>query len=308
MVRWQLYRNRDDDIWSNEWFKTTPAHQIPQRSAVTRTSGMDPKDSSSRQLAGATSCIRLFGVQRLAWQTSNLRVSVRIRQETPNTTAAAHHYSLASRRTSITDDCCRLSLWCVNRTDSWPRGFKDNKPDVLKLYLRDVLLGWWTSKTSATFQTSLRSRSERAWISFDAFETPARDRLRTWVQIPAGPPNMKCKYCDKDKPEDDFSIARRINGKIYRRLKCSECKVKRQKQRRHEIAAWLSTFKAERGCVLCGIKDPRVLQFDHLGKKEFNIAEVVSRGMGKSRILQEIIKCQVLCANCHAIKTFEDGR
>lgn len=63
-------------------------------------------------------------------------------------------------------------------------------------------------------------------------------------------------------------------------------------------------------CSDCGIFDPRVLEFDHLPEfeKKFDIARAVS---GSTRswnsILNEINKCEIVCANCHRIRTIGRG-
>ena len=57
-------------------------------------------------------------------------------------------------------------------------------------------------------------------------------------------------------------------------------------------------------CVHCGIKDPVVLEFDHISGQKFkNISYLVKRGFAWEVIYLEINKCQVLCANCHRRKT-----
>jgi hypothetical protein len=65
----------------------------------------------------------------------------------------------------------------------------------------------------------------------------------------------------------------------------------------------LASIKLERGCYDCGFNsDPDALHFDHVrGKKEFDL----SRASGSSwdRIANEIAKCEVRCANCHALQT-----
>lgn len=59
-------------------------------------------------------------------------------------------------------------------------------------------------------------------------------------------------------------------------------------------------------CVDCGERDVRVLEFDHVrGQKEYNIADFVRIGTAWKRILLEIAKCEVRCANCHRRKTAE---
>lgn len=55
-------------------------------------------------------------------------------------------------------------------------------------------------------------------------------------------------------------------------------------------------------CVDCGEPDPRVLDFDHRGEKNFTIGDVLTRGMDVSKIAAEIELCDVRCSNCHRKK------
>lgn len=58
------------------------------------------------------------------------------------------------------------------------------------------------------------------------------------------------------------------------------------------------------GCVDCGIRDIRVLEFDHVrGQKVGNVSTIIRRGWGEKIIVAEIAKCEVRCRNCHAIAT-----
>jgi hypothetical protein len=59
-------------------------------------------------------------------------------------------------------------------------------------------------------------------------------------------------------------------------------------------------------CVDCGEADPLVLEFDHLEKKLFNIAEALPERSWSS-ILAEMAKCEVVCANCHRRRTAVRG-
>lgn len=56
-------------------------------------------------------------------------------------------------------------------------------------------------------------------------------------------------------------------------------------------------------CVDCGEKDIVVLQFDHMKDKAFAIAVMIDRLYSWARVLEEIEKCQVRCANCHIRRT-----
>jgi hypothetical protein len=61
-------------------------------------------------------------------------------------------------------------------------------------------------------------------------------------------------------------------------------------------------IKENTSCVDCGSRFPHyVLEFDHAhGEKEFNIGSTT--GMSIARLMQEMAKCDVVCANCHRIR------
>lgn len=57
-------------------------------------------------------------------------------------------------------------------------------------------------------------------------------------------------------------------------------------------------------CADCGESyPPFVMDFDHRGDKEFDIGMAPTR-VSMSRLLAEIAKCDVVCANCHRFRTF----
>ncbi len=47
----------------------------------------------------------------------------------------------------------------------------------------------------------------------------------------------------------------------------------------------------------CGESDFRCLDFHHIDKKEFEISIAMRYGLNK--VIKEIEKCRVICANCH---------
>lgn len=76
-------------------------------------------------------------------------------------------------------------------------------------------------------------------------------------------------------------------------------KEKRDRERA-EKRRWLRAYKVENGCAICGESHPACLVFHHmdeLGKKDFNIGMNIA--LSWDRIVAEVEKCQVLCANCH---------
>lgn len=69
----------------------------------------------------------------------------------------------------------------------------------------------------------------------------------------------------------------------------------------------LNVMKAFIGCERCGNDDPRVLDFHHHeNNKELNIANHIG-GKGLATLVEEAMKCSVLCANCHRIAHAENG-
>jgi hypothetical protein len=65
---------------------------------------------------------------------------------------------------------------------------------------------------------------------------------------------------------------------------------------------------SEAACVDCGLADPLVLQFDHLRSKTEDIASLVRSGCSAQRLVNELNKCEVRCANCHRRRTAIQGR
>jgi hypothetical protein len=59
-------------------------------------------------------------------------------------------------------------------------------------------------------------------------------------------------------------------------------------------------------CLDCKKSYPSyVMEFDHFeGNKVKDVSTMVSQGLGWSTIKSEIEKCEIVCANCHRIRTF----
>ena len=80
----------------------------------------------------------------------------------------------------------------------------------------------------------------------------------------------------------------------------SEQAQKRYRLKRREF---LDSLKST-PCTDCGIKyPPYVMDFDHLPgtEKKFHIGQRLNRPLDE--VLEEIEKCEVVCSNCHRIRT-----
>lgn len=80
------------------------------------------------------------------------------------------------------------------------------------------------------------------------------------------------------------------------------------KAARDRTRVYIHTHLKTHPCVDCGETDPVILEFDHVGAegtKDFNISEAARGGVGMKRLIAEIAKCEVRCANCHRKKTYK---
>ena len=93
---------------------------------------------------------------------------------------------------------------------------------------------------------------------------------------------------------------RQYRREWYRRNK--KHAVAKSVKRRKELQKWLKEYKATLSCMNCGEDHPACIVFHHRdpSKKDATIAHIVyQKGWGRKRIMEEINKCDVLCANCH---------
>jgi hypothetical protein len=127
-----------------------------------------------------------------------------------------------------------------------------------------------------------------------------------------------CKKCNSYKPIEFFNKNKKTNDGLQ--SECKSCTRERDKksyltrgkdkyiQTQKNILdrnkQFIFRYKKLFGkCVDCGIKDYRVLQFDHISDKEYNISNMIHGRKSIFNIKKEIRKCEIRCANCHQIKT-----
>ena len=130
-----------------------------------------------------------------------------------------------------------------------------------------------------------------------------------------------CTKCLNDKSIDEFAFQNKLLNR--RHSVCKECLAKNSKEwysanrvrrtsqiaeqrlsSRAEVRQYVLDYLLSHPCVDCGESDPVVLDFDHVrGQKVYTISQMISRGVILSRVVEEIEKGEVRCANCHRIKT-----
>lgn len=133
---------------------------------------------------------------------------------------------------------------------------------------------------------------------------------------------IKCTGCSEEREESDFNWKNKAAGQRSKRCKActradSAQHYQANKQSYNDRAKknrpvyyqkckdYIVEYLGSHPCVDCGNDDIRVLQFDHremVGQKAKRVSEYMN---SFGRMLQEISKCDVRCANCHMIRTFE---
>lgn len=118
-----------------------------------------------------------------------------------------------------------------------------------------------------------------------------------------------CRVCGEEKDADSFPLAGKIKGKVYRRRKCQTCFQKVKSGRRRRIKQWFDEFKKTLKCQECNDSRHYVLDFHHRDPKEKEkaLGEIMQRGWSKKRIMKEVDKCDVYCANCHRELHYKDN-
>lgn len=133
---------------------------------------------------------------------------------------------------------------------------------------------------------------------------------------------MICYTCKEDKDNSQFAVKNKEKG-TYNKI-CKSCKndynqkwyqdnklehknrVKNNnRQYRKKLREFLNKIKNV-PCKDCGGRFPPVcMDFDHLdsSKKELKIGSLVSSPT-EEMLLAEIVKCEIVCSNCHRIRTF----
>jgi hypothetical protein len=101
-----------------------------------------------------------------------------------------------------------------------------------------------------------------------------------------------CKPCRKAYAADHYQ-RHRARRKAHNR------------KRRAEFSAWYAGLKRGKPCADCGgVFPPEAMHWDHLDGAT-KTADVSRFASAKSRLLllAEIEKCELVCANCHAVRT-----
>lgn len=125
-----------------------------------------------------------------------------------------------------------------------------------------------------------------------------------------------CTECGVEKSEEEFG--KKGDRRLHR---CKQCINEYQRQHyeqnkekykrkaktwNHKVRKRYQQLKEATPCDDCGGMFPYyVTEYDHRdpSTKADNVASLISRGVGWEKLMAEIEKCDLVCANCHRQRT-----
>jgi hypothetical protein len=143
-------------------------------------------------------------------------------------------------------------------------------------------------------------------------------KLPSCRSVPGREGKSRCATCKEWLPVGDFSVKNKTTGELQRL--CKECirPYKRKWYRKHheeQVARTVANMQAKKEairelkskpCTDCGkTYHWYVMDFDHVrGEKKGGVSALLQSGKSLSKLLEEVAKCDLLCSNCHRIRTW----
>lgn len=119
----------------------------------------------------------------------------------------------------------------------------------------------------------------------------------------------ECGGCGKVLPITAYH--KRGGSRRGHQAQCKSCRNTDSRKYKSHISSLVKRWKLSKGCALCDFKATHhcQLDIDHIIPKRRNTKcrQAINTGWSKKRLKKELSKCQVLCANCHRLKTYNDG-
>lgn len=132
-----------------------------------------------------------------------------------------------------------------------------------------------------------------------------------------------CNHCHEEKEIDKFPFRntiknirhgsciicwKEIRKKYYKKNKLAPLNKNRRNKKRNRD--WYNEYKSKLKCERCPENNPACLDFHHDDPtiKDFEVSALINATYSIKKILEEIDKCRVLCANCHRKLHFEDKK
>ncbi len=125
----------------------------------------------------------------------------------------------------------------------------------------------------------------------------------------------RCGCCKRELPVSSFN--RHESGRQWRCRDCyrayfqargdlhrAQTRAARARRRR-EARTFIDEYLRLHNCADCGEEDSLVLEFDHVGEKRAHVSVLMHEGASERRLMRELTNCDVVCVNCHRVRTAE---
>jgi hypothetical protein len=148
----------------------------------------------------------------------------------------------------------------------------------------------------------------------------ATDSKSGYPDSTSGVGTSTCSRCKVEKPLKDFSVSRhgpcgfcRLCMKEYHKEHYKKNRDKyRARLAKNRVAIYeiartnLDDLKRSTPCTDCNTRyHPYLMEFDHVrGQKRANVVRMIQNGATWAVLLEEIKKCDLVCCNCHALRTY----
>lgn len=167
----------------------------------------------------------------------------------------------------------------------------------------NTLRAWWVDKFGSE---AFKARGK-------AIQSEAATLVCISRRVPSGH-KKRCTKCGSKKILRLF--VKKASSHDGRSCWCVKCWREYQRARdahganqkyRMNGRQWLDSLKTG-PCVDCGGNfPPCVMDFDHVrGEKVANVSQMIR--WSRERVLAEVAKCDLVCANCHRVRTHLTGR
>lgn len=136
-----------------------------------------------------------------------------------------------------------------------------------------------------------------------------------------GDPSKVCKICNTEKPLSSFNKRKLSNNRMSTRCECKTCAyelktvyreknkdylAKRRLKRGQEAAEWFESYKDNKQCADCGETFRYwMLDYDHREDKLYKPGHLKKTLKSRETIMKELAKCDLVCSNCHRIRTWK---
>ena len=121
-------------------------------------------------------------------------------------------------------------------------------------------------------------------------------------------PTRTCTKCGETKPlkEGFYYRAKNKGRRPFWTQECRECNRAYLRGHTKRKRDYVAAYKVERGCMDCGLQHPlaAIFDLDHRPgeSKVLKLSQLAAVGT-MAQVIAECEKCDVVCANCHRIRT-----